>query len=80
MVFHQQVIIPLPSTTRYAQAMLFNYYWFCFRCFIFFFEIECSSLFCAVQSVDVVKYTEEEYEKYLTDPVGIYTWLYLLLF
>jgi choline-glycine betaine transporter len=32
-----------------------------------------------VQSVDVVKYTEEEYEKYLTDPVGIYSWLYLLL-
>lgn len=24
-----------------------------------------------VQSVDVIKYTDEEYEKYLTDPVGI---------
>lgn len=24
-----------------------------------------------VQSVDVVKYTDDEYEKYLTDPVGI---------
>lgn len=24
----------------------------------------------ALQSVDVIKYTDEEYEKYLTDPVG----------
>lgn len=46
-------------------------------CFIFFFytlfvhEIEhvCSS--GVVQSVDVIKYTDEEYEKYLTDPVCI---------
>lgn len=27
-------------------------------------------LFGMMQSVDVVKYTDEEYEKYLTDPVG----------
>lgn len=50
-----------------------------FFLFSIFCETECSSLFCVVQSVDVVKYTEEEYEKYLTDPVGIYSWLYLLL-
>lgn len=28
-------------------------------------------LFELVQSVNLVKYTDEEYEKYLTDPVGI---------
>lgn len=27
-------------------------------------------VFLLMQSVDVVKYTDEEYEKYLTDPVG----------
>ena len=27
-------------------------------------------LLCLVQSVDIVKYTDEEYEKHLTDPVG----------
>lgn len=31
-----------------------------------------------MQSVDVVKYTDEEYEKYLTDPVGIYSRLNLV--
>ncbi|XP_029126413.1 SWR1-complex protein 4-like, partial [Cajanus cajan] len=29
------------------------------------------SLLAVVQSVDVIKYTDEEYDKYLTDPVGI---------
>ena len=27
-------------------------------------------LLYVVQSVDILKYTDEEYEKYLTDPVG----------
>ena len=33
-----------------------------------------------VQSVDVVKYTDEEYEKYLTDPVGINLCIFLISF
>lgn len=33
-----------------------------------------------LQSVDVFKYTEEEYEKYLTDPVGINLRLHLFKF
>lgn len=28
-------------------------------------------LHAVVQSVDIIKYTDEEYDKYLTDPVGI---------
>lgn len=38
-----------------------------------------------LQSVDIVKYTDEEYEKYLTDPVGInsiatlFVWCKLLI-
>lgn len=40
-----------------------------------FFNFTCMAisihLFGMLQSVDVVKYTDEEYEKYLTDPVGI---------
>ena len=34
-------------------------------------------LHTVVQSVDITKYTAEEYEKYLTDPVGIMSWLHL---
>lgn len=33
-----------------------------------------------MQSVDVVKYTDEEYEKYLTDPVGINSILNLVYY
>ena len=33
--------------------------------------IECVGIFDFLQSVDVVKYTDEEYEKHLADPVGI---------
>lgn len=33
--------------------------------------IEYVVIFDVSQSVDVVKYTEEEYEKHLADPVGI---------
>lgn len=38
------------------------------------------SLCDMVQSVDVVKYTDEEYEKYLTDPVGINLCIFLISF
>jgi hypothetical protein len=38
------------------------------------------SLCHMVQSVDVVKYTDEEYEKYLTDPVGINLCIFLIYF
>ncbi len=32
--------------------------------------IDIFNLCDAVQSVDIVKYTDEEYEKHLTNPVG----------
>lgn len=33
--------------------------------------IDYFSVFDVLQSVDIVQYTDEEYEKYLADPVGI---------
>lgn len=36
-----------------------------------FFKVLIVSSYALVQSVDVIKYTDEEYEKYLTDPVSI---------
>lgn len=31
---------------------------------------KCNVLLYVLQSVDIVKYTDEEYEKFLVDPVG----------
>lgn len=33
-------------------------------------------LYGALQSVDVIKYTDEEYEKHLTDPVCTKNWVF----
>lgn len=41
--------------------------------------IEYVVIFDVLQSVDVVKYTDEEYEKHLADPVGIKWWLNVLV-
>lgn len=42
--------------------------------------IEFVDLCDVVQSVDIVKYTDEEYEKYLIDPVRIHLRLHLFIF
>lgn len=69
MEFLQRVIILLPSVIRYQNCLCF--YLISIKCIIsqvvwwvFLY------LYYALQSVDVTKYTDEEYEKYLNDPVG----------
>jgi len=42
----------------------------CFLFIAYIFGFIHNLLFDVMQSVDIVKYTDEEYEKYLTDPVG----------
>lgn len=88
MVFHQLATIPLLSITRYAMSLPSSSLTSCYKKILysssyslpFFSEIEYSSLFGMVQSVDIVRYTDEEYEKHLTDPVGINLWLLLYNF
>ena len=66
MVFHQLVIMSLQNLTRsvYCVGYIIGHFvlknwglvWFVCHFFL--------------QKVDVLKYTDEEYEKYLTEPVG----------
>lgn len=56
---------------------------FCILFFLLAFflcEIQTTILLGMMQSVEVIKYTDEEYEKHLKDPVGIKSCLHVYVF
>jgi DNA methyltransferase 1-associated protein 1 len=53
---------------KVAKFVLLSLFMLPIHCYIFGFIH--NLLFDVMQSVDIIKYTDEEYEKYLTDPVG----------
>lgn len=81
-----RVVNGVPPTGDYSFAkynkvnasvlFIFSFYFLClFQIWVYSLSsihmIDASLHSVVVQSVDIIKYTDEEYEKYLTDPVRI---------